>query len=118
MPLNFRKMSVSNGETRFAHPGDITHTATVSVNTTPKSAGVVALTNNKMLYVEGLQLPVTNGTSNAKENCSIRIQVSGSTQNAAVIKAHVIRACANVASIMDDKGLEGFMPEITLNAGE
>lgn len=116
MTVNYRKTSVANGETRYAHPADVTHTVKVSVSTTPKKAGPVALTNNKLEYIENFNANVTNGTDNAKEVVSIRILVSGSTQSEAAITTAVSRAFINFQAIIADKGLVGFMPEVALIA--
>lgn len=114
MTINFRKTSAVNGETRFASPADITHTIRVAVSTSPKTAGVVTLTNNRLEFIESIQAPVEQGADTAKETVSIRIVASGSTQNEAVIKAAVLQAFANYTAIMDDKGLLGFTPAIDL----
>lgn len=106
----FRKTSEVNGEKRFADPGNITHTLRVSVATSPKAAGKVSLTNNRFEYVESERPQVTNGTDNSNEVTSIRIIISGSTQNANLLKARVARAFANVEAMMDDKCLDGFIP--------
>lgn len=114
MTINFRKTSAINGETRYASPADINHTIRVVVGTSQKTAGAVALTNNRLEFVESIQAPVSQGTDTAKETVSIRIVASGSTSNEALIKAAVMQAFANFTAIMNDKGLLGFTPAIDL----
>lgn len=116
MTINFRKTSVSNGEIRYADPSDVTHTLRVVVSTAPKTAGAVSLTNNRLEYIESIHAPVTDGTNTAKEVVSIRIVASGSTLNEVLIKAAVTQAFANYTAVMNDKGLQGFTPEIALVA--
>lgn len=110
MTVFFRKTSAINGETRYASPADINHTLRVAVGTSQKTAGAVALTNNRLEFIESLQAPVTQGTDTAKETVSIRIVASGSTSNEALIKAAVTQSFANFTAIMNDKGLLGFTP--------
>lgn len=114
--VNYRKLSVADGKLRYAHPSEITHTINVSVASAPKSAGPIALTNSKFDYVENYQATVTNGTDNAKEQISIRISTSGSTQNAASTKAAVAQAFANYMAMVEDKALEGYIPEVVPTA--
>ena len=115
MTTQFRKTSATNGETRYADPSDVTHTLRVIVSTSPKTAGAVSLTNNRLEAIESIQAPVTQGgVAVAKETVSIRIVASGSTQNEALVKAAVTQAFANFSAIMNDKGLQGFTPEVAL----
>lgn len=113
---NFRKTQVLAGEIRYADPSDINHTLRVAVKSAPKLAGQVNLTNVREEYVETLVLPVTNGTANGVENASVRITVSGSTQNAGLLRAVVVRATANFLAMMDDGTSKGLIPEINLVA--
>lgn len=108
----FRKTSEVNGEKRFADPGNINHTVRVLVRATPKTAGKVQLTNNKFDFIEADKPVVTNGTDNSTEALSIRITLSGSTQNKALVKARAIQAFANVTAMLDDGCLEGFTPDV------
>lgn len=112
----FRKTSVLNGELRFADPTDVNHTLRVVVKSAPKLAGQVNLTNVRQEYIETQVLPVTNGTSNGVENSSVRIIVSGSTQNAAILRAAVVRSTANFLAMMDDGTSKGLIPEVALVA--
>lgn len=114
MTTNYRKTSVSNGEIRYADPSDVTHTLRVAVSTAPKTAGAISLTNNRLEFIESISAPVTDGTNHAKEVVSIRIVASGSTLNEALIKAAVTQAFANFTAVMNDKGLQGFTPEVAL----
>ena len=110
----FRKTSVNGGETRYASPSDVTHTLSVKVTTSPKTAGAITLTNNRLEFIENFRAPVTEGVNTAKETVSVRIVASGSTSNEAVVKAAVVQAFANYTAIMGDKGLVGFVPEVSL----
>lgn len=113
---NFRTISVQANEKKFADPLNINHTLKVSVNSAPKVSGAVSLVNVREEYVEAAILPVTNGTDNGVENASVRISVSGSTQNAVALRAMAVNAFSNFLLIMDDRGTQGFIPEVTLVA--
>lgn len=114
MTTNYRKTSSNNGEIRLASPSDVTHTLRVAVSTAPKAAGAIALVNNRLEVVENIQAPVTQGSDTGKETVSIRTVVSGSTFNEALIKAALTQHQANVLAIANDKGLQGFIPEVAL----
>lgn len=114
MTTNFRKTSANNGEIRLASPSDVTHTLRVVVTTTPKVAGAIALVNNRLEVIENIQVPVTQGSDTAKETVSIRTVVSGSTLSEAAVKAALTQHQVNVMAIANDKGLQGFIPEVVL----
>lgn len=113
---NFRKISAVAGEVQYADPTDITHTCKVSVVRSPKTAGLVSLTNVRAEMVEAIRPTVSDGTNAGVENLSIRIVASGSTYNKTALRAAVARAFTNYLACMDDGMVDGFVPEVALTA--
>lgn len=113
---NFRKISATAGEVQYANPADVTHTCRVGVVRSPKTAGSVSLTNVRAEMVEAIRPVVSDGTNTGVENLSIRIVVSGSTKNKALLRAAVARTFTNYLACMDDGLSDGFVPEISLVA--
>lgn len=110
---SFRQLSAGSNFKLFAEPTSITHTLRVKIDTTPKTAGKVKLTNVRAEFVETNPLTVTSGADSGTDLTSARVVFSGSTMSDATMVARWNSLKANVDAAIADGVLKGFLPNVT-----
>lgn len=108
--MSYRKLFADAKTLNFADTADLSHTLSVKSGVSKKTVKGVSTLNNRLEFVEAVTAPVTEGTATADESISLRVSLSGSVQNSALIAARWAVLKANVDAAIADAALEGFLP--------
>lgn len=108
--MSYRKLFADAKTLNFADTADLSHTLTIKSGVGKKVVKGVSTLNNRLEFVEAVVAPVTEGTATADESISLRLSLSGSIQNSALVAAKWAILKENVDRAIADSALSGFLP--------
>lgn len=108
--MSFRKQFAGVNTLNYADPASLDHTLRVKLDVANKTVKGVTTLNNRVEFVEALTAAITEGDKTANEAISLRVTLSGSVANSAVIAAAWPVLKANIDAAIADGALNGFLP--------
>lgn len=107
---NFKLQTQAGGVLTYADPSDISTTLRVSTSVANKTIKSVTAPNVRTEFVLLAPADIVEGANTANETLSLRVTLSGSSQNKADVAALWSNLKANVDSAIADGCLTGFIP--------
>lgn len=108
--MPYRKLFADAKSINLADTADLNHTLAVKQGSSKKVIKGVTALNNRLEFVESVTGLVTEGTATVDEIISLRVSMSGSVQNHALIAERWKVLKANVDAAIADAALQGFLP--------
>lgn len=110
MTTAFRKKFADAKSLNFANPGQLDHTLRIVLDNGTKSVKGVSALNNRLDVISGSTGTLVEGDRSVGEPLSVRVSLSGSITNAALIEKRWTEIKAVVDAAIADKALTGFLP--------
>ena len=110
MTTIFKKQQLNGGSVVWADPTNVEHTVRAKVGSSKKNTSAGVVNNVSTEVVNVIPADIVKGDKTASETLSIRVRLSGSVNNAALLKAEWSATKAHVDAIIAAGGVEGFIP--------
>ena len=110
MTTIFKKQSLNGGSVIWADPTNVEHTVRAKVGSSKKNTSAGVVNNVSTEVVNVIPANIVKGDKTAPETLSIRVRLSGSTGNTALLKTEWTAMKAHVDAVIEAGGLEGFIP--------
>lgn len=108
---NLKMLSVDGSSITFGDPQNINNRLRFKNGVGPKTVDGVTTTNVRNEITWNEPTVMTQGALSAIDNLSVKVIISGSTQNSAVLKAAWSNMKTNVDAAIEKQLIEGFKPD-------
>lgn len=110
MTTQFRKKFADAKSLNFANPANQSHSLRIVLDSGSKSVKGVSTLNNRLECITSSTGPLTEGDRTVDELLALRVQISGSVANNALLIKRWTEMKAVVDAAIADGALTGFLP--------